>query len=996
VKRGDSTNYPNIYSVDGEDFVLRFTNSDVLEVYSYGTGYNFRLLTNAVYRDSSAWYHILLAYDSTQATDSDRISLYVNGSKVTSFGSTTWPSLNYQSGNSATAWHIGNLYNTYYFDGYLADVHFIDGQALDHTDFGEFDDNGVWQPIAYAGTYGTNGFHLDFSDNSSASALGYDAAGSNNWTVNNITPPDTGTSISSATGAKPIFATTDSFGQTVGTGLAADGNASNLELCAPLTDGSGAASMTDQSPTGRTSSTLTLTNNDPSLITVNTTTGHFYGESLNFSGAHAGVDVASIGIWNSDFTLEGWFRRTGTAALQTIFDTWYNQTSGVGFYIWWDGAGLDVVKDSGTYYQQGSGTALPLNTWQHIALTRSGTTIKIYLDGTQYMSFTPSDSTWTSSKLRIGDAVTNGGPFVGQIQDVRAYSNVKYTANFTVPAAPISSPDNDSFFDSPTNGTQEDTGAGGEVSGNYCTLNPIAFKENDYGTFSQGNLTFTTSSDAQSVGREGTIAVSSGKWYWELAVDQIGTGTSANQYCAGVVIPGYQSGRQDNALLYRESGSWNNDIGATLNVSSPPSYQAGDLIGFALDLDNNKFYVAKNGVWAGSGDPANNTNPSATLPAGLTLTAGLADYWATSIYTFNFGQRPFAYAAPSGYKALCTANLDDPTIADGSTAFDAVTYTGNSSTNVITGLNFSPDFLWIKARTVAGYDSRLIDSVRGADKLLYSSLTSAEATGQTNLTSFDSNGFTLGANSQTNLDTYPFIAWTWDAGTSTVSNTDGTITSSVRANPSAGFSIVSYTGNGTAGATVGHGLNAEPSMVITKTRETAAANNWTIYHKSIGNTKAAYFDTNSFYPDAGYWNNTSPTSSVVTLGNYAVVNASSKALIMYAFAPVEGYSAFGSYTGNGSTDGTFVYTGFRPAFIIVKRSDSTGSWGMFDSSRDTYNVADSVIFANLSDAEATSTFTDFLSNGFKFRSTSNNWNGSGGTYIYAAFAENPFKTARAR
>ena len=370
---------------------------DPFYMWDYSSSYKINLVADVAHRDDSAWYHLVWAVDTTQATESDRVKLYINGTQFTNFATggvgAVYPAQNYETGvGVAEEMRIGVRENktSQFLDGYLADFYYIDGSALDATSFGAFDDSGVWQSASYSGTFGTNGFHLfDFANES---GIGNDSSGNDNdFTVNNISLPDAGTPVASATGAKPIFATTDGFGQTVGTGLATDDDASDLELCAPLTDGSGAASMTDRSPTGRTSSALTLTNNSSSDITVSTSTGYFYGESLNFSGSHSGVDVAGIDIWNSNFTLEGWFRRTGTGSLQTLFDTWYGQTSGVGFYVWWDGTNIDVVKNSSTYYDNGSGTTLPLNTWQHIALTRNGTTIKIYVDGTQYSSFTPSD-----------------------------------------------------------------------------------------------------------------------------------------------------------------------------------------------------------------------------------------------------------------------------------------------------------------------------------------------------------------------------------------------------------------------------------------------------------------------------------------------------------------------------------------------------------------------------------------------------------------------------
>jgi hypothetical protein len=329
---------------------------------------------------------------------------------------------------------------------------------------------------------------------------------------------------------------------------------------------------------------------------------------------------------------------------------------------------------------------------------------------------------------------------------------------------------------------------------------------------------------------------------------------------------------------------------------------------------------------------------------------------------------------------------------------DAKLWTGNGGTQTISGLNFSPDFVWIKNRS--GYNHHLLDTVRGANNgqnVLYSNLTNAE--GATNsVTAFTSDGFTVGSNSSVNHNSTSIVGWTWDAGTSTVSNTDGSITSSVRANASAGFSIVSFNSGSAGLKTIGHGLNAAPAMIIVKNRD--ATSNWTVYHSS-GTSISQYLLLNTTDAVAGYtnaWGSADPTSSVFGFASQGNQTANED-MIAYCFAPVEGFSAFGSYTGNGSTDGPFVFTGFRVAWLLTKRTDGgSNNWQLIDATRSPSNVADDVLKPDENSAESTHAdySVDFLSNGFKHRTGHVARNGSGNTYIYAAFAEHPLKHARAR
>jgi hypothetical protein len=301
-----------------------------------------------------------------------------------------------------------------------------------------------------------------------------------------------------------------------------------------------------------------------------------------------------------------------------------------------------------------------------------------------------------------------------------------------------------------------------------------------------------------------------------------------------------------------------------------------------------------------------------------------------------------------------------------------------------------------------------MDSVRGYGPTtkLSSSSTSAEnntSSGATDeewgyVSSSSSDGFTVTGSTgadQTNEAGWSYVAWCWDAGTgSPVSNTDGSITSTVKANPDRGFSIVSWAGNGNV-ATIGHGLSSAPDMVILKSR--SLSSEWFVYHSSLGGTKNVRLNqTDAVQTTDVVWNDADPTGSVFSTGSYYNVNASGNTFIAYCFHSVEGFSKFGSYTGNGSTDGPFVYTGFRPAFVISKRIDSASSWEMVDSGRSPFNKTNEFLFANNSDAGAAGYGYDLLSNGFKLRDFTAGMNVNGGSYIYMAFAENPFKYSNAR
>jgi hypothetical protein len=732
---GSSAPYDQLYFDVGSDKLNWFTNGGLV------------FLTNAGFRDPSAWYHIVLSVDTTQATNADRAKLYVNG-VVQTFSTYNGVTQNTDTKTNNNEVHnIGRLPSpNFYFNGYLTEINFIDGQALTPSSFGETNETtGVWSPIRYAGSYGTNGFYLNFSNNSgvTSTTLGKDRAGSNNWTPNN-----------------------------------------------------------------------------------------------------------------------------------------FSVTAGAG---------------------------------------------------------------------------------------------------------------NDSLVDTPTPyGT--DTGAGGQVRGNYATLNPL--NNGSQAVLSNGNLDVSWSSTSgHSAGS--TIAVSSGKWYVEF--------TRGSSVVLIGIIPATYALKLDNwpgnSAYGTNSYSYYSTNGNKYNNSSNTAYGAsfttGDVIGVALDLDAGTLVFYKNGVSQGTAYSSITGSYIFAIGYGSSPTGG-------TVANANFGQRPFAYTAPSGFKALCTTNLPEPTVVQGDDYFNTVIYTGTGAARTIT-VGFQPDFVWLKSRVSAVWYHQLYDVIRAPLKALFSNTTDAESTYTDTLTAFTSDGFNLGTDAtyngpvNNNGDTY--VSWNWKANGAGVSNTDGTISSTVSVSTTSGFSIVTYTGNGTAGATVGHGLGVIPAMVIIKSRSLTGSTpsaNWVVWHQSI----SAAIQTSTTivlnsYTGAIYLNFDFGSSSYSI---DAQINGATQTYVAYCFAEVEGFSKFGSYTGNGSADGPFVYTGFRPAFVMVKNASATNNWAILDAARNPYNGMDERLHPNLTNATNTGAgvVLDALSNGFKCRNSDSLENGSGNTIIYMAFASNPFKFALAR
>jgi hypothetical protein len=742
------------------------------------------------------------------------------------------------------------------------------------------------------------------------------------------------------------------------------------------------------------------------------------------------------------WTWSGWVKRCDFGTNRPIWSAYTDANNRDIFQ--WDSARLQYVNISGGSANTNlNTTALFRDTsaWYHVVLavdtTQATSTnrIKIYVNGTQQTDFIastyPSQNTDMMTNNNVASYLgreVNGGQYAdnylaevnfidGTALDPTSFGETK--SGIWVPKAYSGAYGTNGFYLS----FADSAAIGDDLSGNgndwtannlvatdvvldsptqnWCVINAV---DNTGATLAEGNLRFTPTSDFQFA--QGTFACS--KNYFEvLFVGTLGGSIEDSEY--GVYAYNGNHTTINGAGQIYKDGSL---------ISSNTAYGAGDILGVAVDVPSNTIQFYRNG----------STNGSSTLNANVeymphfknaTGRIGHANFGQDSSFAGNKtaqgntddnGVGDFYYAPPSGFLALCTANLPDPVIDPAqddvpADYFNTVLYSGNNGTQSITGVGFSPDWLWIKVRNEVN-SHYLFDQIRGADQALFSDSTSNEidysATGR--MTSFDSDGFTVEYSSSTGTnasgDTY--VAWNWLAGNGTASNTDGSITSTVSVNQKAGFSVVSYTGTRTSAGndTIGHGLGKAPSVVISKARN--ATGRWVFQHSSLGADDYLELNTTSASADsvsAGAGSLPKPTSSVF-YGSYLFgLNVNGENCIAYCFAEVEGYSKFGSYTGNSSADGPFVWCGFRPAFLLYKRSDGTNGWAMLDTTREAENVMGDInLFPENSGAEVGNSnyYVDFLSNGFKPRTADDQINISGGTYIFMAFAESPFKYANAR
>jgi hypothetical protein len=589
-----------------------------------------------------------------------------------------------------------------------------------------------------------------------------------------------------------------------------------------------------------------------------------------------------------------------------------------------------------------------------------------------YLPFTDNSALTTSSNVGLGRDYSGNGNYW-------ATNNISITAGVTY----------DSMTDVPT--------LTSATVNNCCVLNPNELTQS--GTLISGNLQVANCSSWSA--SKSTIAMPSGKWYAEVTVNfvnfcEIGIFQTDKTLPAagGFGYPGYSPfgycllSFSSNSQLDNNNGQSNYGSGVT----------AGDILMMAYDAVNGKCYFGKNGTWFGSSNPATQTNPPIIVSASTQYSWVVANNGNNAGVSANFGQRPFTYTPPTGFVALNTFNLPASTIVKGNTVMDATLYTGTLLSNAITNSGgFQPDLVWIKGRSAAT-EHKESNSVRGVTKATKPNSTDPETTDPQGITAFNANGFTVGTDTNYNNLAATYVGWQWKGGGAASSNTSGTITSQVSVNAAAGFSLLTFNGTG-ANATVGHGLGVTPSMFIVKNL-TNAAGNWAIGHTGLtsfsGN--AIYLNSTAAQFSAGtFWNSLAPTSSVINLGSSPQINEFAQPLMAQVWAAIAGYSSFGTYTGNGSTDGTFVYTGFRPKVIWIKSRDGATGWRQYDTTRSPANLTNLYLQSSSSAAEQSSGASiDILSNGFKIRDSDAGVNGSGSTYIYACWAENPFKNSLAR
>jgi hypothetical protein len=1067
---------------------LSITANNTIEINNRVGGTNAVLETAQLFRDPSAWYHLVWNVDTTQATASNRSKLYVNGAQVTAFSTEQYPAQNADTNiNSAVVHWIGRFWESGFefpFDGYLTEVNFIDGQALTPSSFGQFDGvTGVWKPAKYTGTYGTNGFYLPMQ-------LDNTVEGFNTVTYLGTSPVS---QRISGVGFSPDLVWIKSRGQTyghvlvdtvrgVGKDLASNTtgaeSSSSTELLSFDTDGftvgAGGSANDPTSPLGFVAwcwdaGDTTVSNTDGS-ITSSVRASTDYGFSI-VTWTGSGVAGATVGhelgvapsmvivkqrtdsgtYWNSyhisigngsaidlnttSAAIASSFYWNNTSPTSSVFSistngTGYTNVSGKNYvaYCFSEVAGYSKF---GSYAGTGAtGNAVTTGFKPAMVMLKRSTGVEYWqlFDNTRsvgpeiqkvlYPNGTDSEYTWGSAPIKFtdtgfellnSDVAMNGGSdtyIYMAFADTREYAywlDDSGNNNDWQPNGGIT-----------TESTVTDTPTPYADGGNYAVLNPL--DKNSNLTLSNGNLDFVPANTSDLYSGRSTFQIpSTGKWIWQV------TNTNSAYMITAGLIDGATPllGQQTVSCASMTVGSIGTFFSTTQWMNTTTSWSVtnvgnGDTLVIAYDADAGKIWfgrVASNGStvsWyntSGTADPSTGTDPRASGITAGNWFAGVGAYYTPSGASINYGQRPFAFTnAPSGFLPLHTGNLPDSAIVDGSKYFNATTYTGNgSSQSIVNSGAMQPDLVWVKNRsTISNHD--LVDSVRGATKVIESDLTAAEFTEAGNVNAFNSNGFTVGSVARVNGNGNSLVAWQWKANGAGVSNTDGSITSTVSANPTAGFSIVTWSGNATSGATIGHGLGSAPKMIIAKVRNSGGTYNWYVYHESLGSTSVIYLDL-TLARDTGstIWGSTTPTSSVFSVGSNTGINGSGLNFVAYCFAEVPSFSKMGSYVGNGSTDGPFVYTGFRPAFVLMKASSAVEQWSMWDSSRLGYNPYQAFLAAQSSSAEdATPSGAnsnggpDFLSNGFKMRSNGGSSNTNGATYIYMAFAENPFKNSLAR
>ena len=1082
---------------------IRFEADGGFFFYGYtGSAYQYRFDSTALFRDTSAWYNFVFLMDTTDSTEGNRTKIYVNGSQITAFDNSTYPTQNLDTNvNNTVAHDFGYDVNSgvQAFDGYLAEINFIDGTALTADSFGETK-KGIWIPKDTSDlTFGTNGFHLTFKDDvvsegfntvtykgnsgtQSISGVGFspglvwgqarsnavggelvdvvrgndkwiepyttdaeatdssrpdfDADGftignSSGWNNSSYTyvtwcweAGGTPTADNSAgAGATPTAGSVKIDGSNLGSALA--GSTAATRLSANTSRGfsivkwnSGGSTQVahglGQSPDLIIIKSLNGTEN---WLVGNSATGFSKRMKLNTTDAEGTSSAFSGGVTSTTFT-----ENIATATYDKIAYCWHSVSgySKIGSYTGSGSAGKQVTglgfKPAWLMIKSttvsGSNWAIWDNTRSVVdprndALVANGNDAE-FADNSSFSVDFLSDGFELNSNY--GDVNQSSATYIymafADTREAAFFKDVTSNGNhFT----PVNLDYRDSVPDTPTN--------------NFATFNPLNLPAD--AVLSEGNTKFTqTSNDRAAIGN---MAMSSGKWYYEVYYT---AGTNPEAGLARVKDSFANSGAtgsSDKFLYITNATSFRTPAWTSTDATGVSAQTSETVLGFAIDADNGKAFISVNGTYINSGDPAAGSNPQATFDADWVTQTGGGVVPFIGVYTgtsgdvrINFGQDSsfsgakatansnadgeghgsFQYAPPSGFLALCSQNLPDVDIIDGTKHFNTVTYTGNSTSGRdLEGFGFQPGFVWLKERGAVN-NHILVNGGRGADKGIHSdSESTLEFTGVTS--AFTSDGITLTDHGTVNNNSDTYVAWAWKATESFSNDTSatsvGNVDSSGLVNTTAGFSFTTWQADGSV-KNIAHGMGKKPTAIWTKPNE----DNWFyVYHAGTASDPEtdylALSRTNAVADYAGAWNDTAPTTALWTMGVWSANSASNEVHISFLFSDVEGFSKSSSYVGNGNADGTFVYTGFRPAWIMIKRSDGgTESWQIVDNKRNAFNGRKALLLADLNNAEANATNgIDFLSNGFKVRDAIGNYNTSGGVYVYTAFADQPFKFSNA-
>ena len=1009
--------------------ILNDAAGNLLQVYEYPNptdGYIYRQRTTRAIKDYAGWFHLVVSIDTTATNSQERVRIYINGELETLFDASTYLEMPQNhicrfnaSGEINELGYLTAGGANYAYKGQMMDVFLIDGQQLSADVFGYFKDNTnrqwvpksprvVKQTINQTGGFGANGCYLPLNNSAHYGAdfhVNYDTILKIN---DDIPQPDVN--------AKSVTSVRD------------DPYKDYLVLACPFIDGglqSGAGDYAHLINTSQTAKTMTITNASISSVP---SVGQYYGSAAVFDGTGDYITTTSnlsdFHVGTGDFTVEAWVWKSANGSNQYdgLFSLGDNGNAD-------DGIFMEVSSTRGIFLasggQSGGGTFVlshnvdpNISQWIHVAWTRHNGVTRIFRDGRVVAtSNTSYDVPTNGNKFTIGVYSVSAGQyyFNGYISDFRFYNGVaKYKGGFDIPK-----------HWTPKNLAESWRTVPDTPRNNFCTLDSNGFGFSETFTnkvIADGNLRLDESSASGSwTGCEGTIGVSSGKWYYEThqsSADiyvQTGWQRTGNQQ---IEQGSSQYRYRSNGFLQGSGGS--QSYGNTWTTS-------GDIIGCALDLDAGTITFYKNGVSQGTA--------YSSLPEGVYQpTMCIANNGELRV---NFGQNPdfagvksgsgnykdvsgygtFYYEPPQGHKALCSANLSEPAISDPSEHFQAITYIGDSvNGRSVEGFKFTPNLLLIKNQTNP-YNPRLFDTVRdypGPDNYLITSRTDRQ--GGTNdrfggVSGFRNNGFDIisgtgGSNIGINDDDNTFVAYAWRASNTTVTNTSGTVNSTVAANPTAGFSICRFnTGSNPTTFSWGHGLDKAPEFIIVKGSYLDSDYNWDVYHKAVGNSDRLKLNSDAIPENVSPapWNDTNPDANVVYQNNSYSGNGDyswygqNKECIAYCWHSVPGFSMVGEYRGNGQDIGPYMHTGFKPALVIFKPLQNVGGFVAIDNAINPSNPRLKQWSINVPTAQvngldrAPDIYLEFTSNGFRVRGNNDDNNTNGEAYAFIAFAEMPFK-----